>query len=134
MKKDYKSYVAIASIWYRRYMECSDLIGYDDLFTKAVWKFYWSLLDVDEDDKAIKTKVDKYLNDEWRPSLHIAIADSMKQDHISPNDKTNYRLYYRLNENDLIKYLFTKIIQTIQDSGIGFQINPEMQDFLISQD
>jgi len=128
MKREH-SYVAISAIWYERFLECSRTFGTDE-FVKSVWRFYHSLLNLDADDLAIYTKVTSYLNEVWNPNF----AEVVKENTRFLNDISSIEHERDMIEAQLISELYHFIIQTIQDSGIGWTTREEMQKFNISQE
>ena len=129
VKTHEQNFIAVACIWYERYLECSRMYG-TRMFTKAVWSFYHSLLDIDHDERAIKTKVTKYLNDEWLPLVKDNASAMKLKDKVHGNDVESHKSYNRIAEDRMAVYLYEHIIQTIQDSGIGWPTNEEITTYL----
>ena len=127
MKKD-RGFVAISAIWYERYLECSRTCMTSD-FPDSVWRFYHSLLNLDDEDLAIKTKVDNYVKDVWQPRINSVVKNNTQY----TTDSDTIRLERRIIEAQYIHEVFDFIIQTIQDSGVGWMINEEMQQYMINQ-
>jgi len=125
---DKKSFVAVSAIWYERYLECSRVQG-TEAFTKSVWRFYHSLLNLGEDKLAIRDKVKEYCNKTWRPTLKLKSELECKQSNISPYNVASRDVTYGQVENEIIIDLFEFIIQTIQDSGCGWPTPKEMETF-----
>lgn len=119
-----KSFIAISAIWYERFLECSRTYG-TEYFVGSVWKFYHSLLNIGDDELAIKDVVRKYHNEVWKPKLQEVSNLECEQNNISINDSGSRDVIYQQNEKEMIVDLFEYIIQTIQDSGVGFQIIPK---------
>lgn len=118
MKKD-KSNVAVNVIWFERFVECSRSQGTPN-FVDSVWRFYWSLIDLGKNELAIKSKVDTYINNEWRPELFKKYEKELSNQQ-SDTDAIK-RFIYSSVEQDRIPYLFNFIIQTIQDSDLGWTL------------
>ena len=124
MKTD-KSNIAISAIWYERFLECSRTYGTTE-FINSVWRFYHSLLDIDNETKNIYTQVKNYLENNWRPKI-----TKIAQTRIEPYaDQSSIEHEIELIEREYIVEIFHFIIQTIQDSGIGWY-NPEEAKLLI---
>jgi len=117
MKKD-SGFIAVSAIWYERFLECSRTCMTSE-FVNSVWRFYHSLINLDsENDKlAIKDMVRNYVENVWRPKINKIIEDNTHY----TNDSDVIRLESRLVESQYIHEVFDFIIQTIQDSGIGWQ-------------
>lgn len=109
-------YVGVTSIWHERYLECSRTCM-TSMFYDSVMRFYKSLLDLDNNDKAIWTKVNKYYEEEWSPMVKKIIIDNTR----NIVDESAKDGEYRIEAPKHIDKLYRKIIQTIQDSGVGFQ-------------
>jgi len=118
MKKD-RSYVAISAIWYERFLECSRTYGTTE-FPNSVRRFYNSLLNLDDGDCAIKTKVRKYIDDTWLPRVEQRVNDKT----VNTSDQSIIKLEEAMVESELIAEVFSFIIQTIQDSGVGWSVYP----------
>jgi hypothetical protein len=118
MKKD-KSNVAVNVIWFERFVECSRSQGTPN-FVDSVWRFYWSLIDLGEGDFAIKKKVDEYLNDIWFPRVNKLIKTNL-ENATSESDAIKKDIKDSVNL-DQIGYLFNFIIQTIQNSDLGWKL------------
>lgn len=74
------------------------------------------------------------MENKWRPRLHSETVIKLQKDHISPTDITNIDLYSKETEEDLIVELFEFIIQTIQDSGVGWPTREEITQYMITQE
>ena len=128
MKRDIR-YVAISEIWTRRFCDCSDANMTPD-FPNSVWRFYHSLLNLDEGKLAIKDKVKKYVETEWYPKINNIVSRNT----IETNDSDTIALERRLTEAQYIHELFSFIIQTIQDSGIGWQSPSSGKGYYVGAD
>ena len=121
----HKENIAVSYVWLRRFVECSDLIGTEGA-TSAVWRFYDSLIDIGEDKLAIKTIVTDFINNVWRPKVndyileHIEACEGLEELEIRLKNEAE-KLHIRL--------LFNFIIQTIQDSGIGWPTIEDEENF-----
>ena len=118
-----KHFIAVSAIWFERFLECSRSQG-SSFFSKSVWRFYHSLLNLGEDKLAIKNLVKDYIDTVWYPELMIVVSDDCSRSNVSTDmdyDMSNRKLIYDLNEQIHVVKLFEFIIQTIQDSGIGWQ-------------
>jgi hypothetical protein len=133
MKTKNTSFVAISAIWYERYLECSRTLR-TSVFVDSVWRFYHSLLNIGSGDLAIKDKVSEYYKDIWQPKLLDKYNEEVRVNNISSSDVSSKNIIYSEIEKDMAVELFTKIIQIIQDSGIGFQIRDEAYSYLLSQE
>lgn len=115
MKQHDKGFVAISAIWYERFLECSRTCRTSE-FPNSVWRFYHSLINLDDKELAIKNIVTDYINDKWQPKINNIV----EQNTINTTDDSSIDVEYRLVESHLITELFEFIIQTIQDSGVGW--------------
>lgn len=127
--KPERGFVAISAIWYERYLECSRTCMTNE-FPKSVWRFYYSLLNLDDEEKAIKNKAKEYIETIWQPKIDNIVEVNTRD----TSDPDTVALERRLTEAHLIHELFEFIIQTIQDSGIGWTITDNMQQFMITQE
>jgi len=128
MKKEH-SYVAISAIWYERFLECSRTYGTVE-FVKSVWRFYHSLLNLNNEDLAIFSKVKTYIDEVWTPTLNTMVFEASE----SLNDTSSIEHEREMIEAQTVSDVFHFIIQTIQDSGIGWFTSEEMQSYQISQE
>jgi len=124
-----KQYLAISAIWYERFLECSRTQGTQE-FPQSVWRFYHSLLDLDTEELAIKTKVKEYKENIWEPKIKELVEYATR----FTNDIDVYDFEYRQITAQHIHELFSFIIQTIQDTGIGWHTTDEVQSFSITQE
>jgi len=131
MMTDKKAFVAVSAIWFERFLECSRVQG-TELFPKSVWRFYHSLLNLGENELAIKDIIKDYYNSTWKPKLELAAEMECKRERISINNTSSRSVIYQENEAELIIELFEFITQTIQDSGVGWPTKEEMQTFTYS--
>ena len=113
-----KQYLAISAIWYERFLECSRTYGTIE-FPQSVWRFYYSLLDLDKEELAIKKKVTKYVEEIWEPS----IIKKTRETNPHNNDPGIYDFDKQQIIAQHIHEIFSYIIQTIQDTGIGWHIS-----------
>jgi len=125
MRENRNQNVAISIVWYRRFCETSDCIGTEHE-SDAVWKFYHSLLNLGEGKLAIKDIVQEYIRNTWRPKVVSFYEDTIGVNRGVPELELTYS---RDAENRYIKELFSFIIQTIQDSGVGFPTVNEITKF-----
>ena len=130
--KEKKHNVAVAVIWFQRYKECSDTQG-TPRFTSSVWRFYHSLLNLG-DELPVKTKVSEYIKNIWKPNVDQIVQRRLTLDNISTNDDNNISLYTDEVINERIVELFEYIIQTIQDSGVGWPTHEEITSYMITQE
>jgi serine protease inhibitor len=130
MKKD-SGFVAVSAIWYERFLECSRTCMTSE-FVNSVWRFYRSLINLDsENDKlAIKDMVKNYVENVWQPKINKVIEDNTHY----TNDGDVIRLESRLVESQYIHEVFDFIIQTIQDSGIGWNVSSDAYHYMLSQE
>ena len=124
-----KQYLAISAIWYERFLECSRTQGTQE-FPQSVWRFYHSLLNLDVDELEIKKKVEEYVENTWEPNIKEQVDYSTRY----TNDIDVYDFEYRQITAQHIHELFSFIIQTIQDTGIGWHTTDNMQNFNITQE
>lgn len=129
MRPNDKQYVAISAIWYERFLECSRTQGTDE-FPNSVMRFYYSLLNINDEDLAIQTKVKEYMENVWEPSIKKKIEAVTSY----TNDMDTISVDSRYIIADNIHLVFTFIIQTIQDSGIGWHTTDATQSFNITQE
>lgn len=129
MKYQNKSFVAISAIWYERFLECSRTYGTGE-FSSSVWRFYHSLLDLDNDELNIKSKVKGFIEDEWRPM----VADVVRSNTYMTSDPGVIDTERDIAESQYIDQVFDFIIQAIQDSGIGWTTQDNVQNFNITQE
>ena len=113
-----KQNVAISVIWTRRYIECSDTQGTIE-FPASVWRFYHSLLNINDGDLAIKDKVKDYKETVWEPKT----IQLVRQQTQFTNDPDTIDFEHKQIIAQYIHELFSFIIQTIQNSGVGWTIN-----------
>jgi len=131
-----KQFIAISAVWFERFLECSRTHGTKE-FPHSVWRFYHSLLNLGEEELAIKNLVGNYYTDIWYPNFIETIEADCERSNVSMDmdyDMSNRKLIYDGNEQIQIVHLFEFIIQTIQDSGVGWPTQEEMQHFLIQQE
>ena len=124
-----KQYLAISAIWYERFLECSRTYGTIE-FPQSVWRFYYSLLDLDKEELAIKKKVTKYVEEIWEPS----IIKKTREANPHNNDPGIYDFDKQQIIAQHIHEIFSYIIQTIQDTGIGWHTTDNIESFNIKQE
>ena len=124
--------VAVAAIWYERFLECSRTYGMP-YFTSSVWRFYHSLLNIGEKEKAIKDIVKKYIEDTWYPAFSQRYDNEIVKLHASKNPNIQKKIRQLVTDEKIID-LFEFMIQTIQDSGVGWPTIDEMQSYTINQE
>ena len=129
LKKE--AHVAVAAVWFERFLECSRTQGTSE-FPSSVWRFYHSLVDLGKDELAIKTTLEKYLEDEWNPE-YDAMYNEMMDNETSDTRGVKEDVKNRV-EKVLILRLFNKIAQTIQNSGVGWPTKDEMQSYHLKQE
>jgi len=117
MKKYEKQNIAISAIWYERYLECSRTYM-TPVFHDSVMRFYLSLLDIDDNDKAVWTKVNKYYKDVWLPKVKHQVEINTGDTY----DEGIIQEEYKIVRSQFVDELFRFIIQTIQDSGVGWEL------------
>ena len=126
---DKKNYVAISAIWYERFLECSRTQGTIE-FPASVWRFYHSLLNLNKDDLAILNKVKNYKETVWEPKT----IQLVRQQTQFTNDPDTIDFEHKQIIAQYIHELFSFIIQTIQDTGIGWHTTDDIQSFNITQE
>jgi hypothetical protein len=114
--KTEKRNVAIAELWTKHYELCSFTNGTDE-FVRNVYNFYDCLIDLDDDKKAIATKVKRYYDTVYEPELNSLIDSAIAY----TSDLSSQEEERQIVTKNHIRKLFRFIIQTIQDSGIGWQ-------------
>lgn len=115
--KDKHGFIAISAIWYERFLECSRTYGTSE-YPHSVWRFYHSLLNLGTDKLAIKTIIQNYVENEWEPmTLYLLIKQTR---YTTDSDVINHNR--KQIELQHIHLVFDHIVQTIQDSGIGWTI------------
>lgn len=127
--KRFQDYVAISAIWYERFLECSRTNRTSE-FVDSVYRFYNSLLDLDDKDLAIKKKVDGYYKDSYIPVVDGEVKQRTR--YVMDNDAVEAER--SIVEREHINKLFHFIIQTIQDSGIGWGTSEYYDRYHLSQD
>ena len=131
MKKD-SGFVAFAAVWYERYLECSRTYMTSE-FVNSVWRFYRSVqvnLDKDVEKLCLKDIVNNFRFNVWQPKIDKAIEENTHY----TNDGDVIRLESRLIEAQYIHEIFDFILQTIQDSGIGLNVNTDAYHYMLSQE
>lgn len=126
MKMDKHGFIAISAIWYERFLECSRTYGTSE-YPYSVWRFYHSLLNLGEDKLAIKDITTKYI-EEW---TYIQKCLLEKQTEYT-TDPDNINFQRKQLEHQNIYQVFDHIVQTIQDSGIGWTISIRGEGYDIS--
>ena len=124
-----KQNVAVSAIWYERFLECSRTFGTNE-FPNSVMRFYHSLLDLNDDDLAILKRVTEWKKKTWEPKIEEMVNQVRQQ----TNDIDTIDFERKQIIKDHIHELFTFIIQTIQDSGIGWHTSDSIQSFNITQE
>lgn len=115
MKKEFHN-VAIAEIWTKHFELCS-FTNRTSGFERNVFNFYDSLIDLDDNGKAIASKVKKYYVEEYVPRLNKLIEAQTGY----TTDESTIKEDSDIIRMDFVRNLFKKIVQTIQDSGIAWQ-------------
>jgi len=126
--KQNNNYLAVSAIWYERFLECSRTHGTNQ-FPSSVQRFYVSLLDLDKEDLAIKTKVKNYKENTWQERVNYIVQKNTEL----TTDPGTIESERELVEAGMSDELFEFIIQTIQDSGIGWPTQEDMKQYTISQ-
>ena len=129
MKQDKKGFIAISAIWYERFLECSRTYGTGE-YPSSVWRFYHSLLNLGKDELMIKNIIQDYVENEWEPITRYLLVKQTR--YTTDSDVINHNK--KQIEAQHIHLVFDMIVQTIQDSGIGWTINEEMQKYMISHE
>jgi len=124
-----KNFVAISAIWYERFLECSRTYGTGE-FNSSVWRFYHSLLNLDDEELNIKSKVKAFIEEEWRPMVREIVRNNTYM----TSDPGVIDTERNIAESQYIDQVFDFIIQTIQDSGIGWATQDNIQNFTIKQE
>ena len=119
-----KQNIAISLVWYERYIDCSRSYKTTQ-FYNDVERFYNSLLDIDHDKRAIRSMVTKYIDDEWSPSIRAEIVERT-----AGYDESSKAAISKLVVDNKAEDLFHFIIQAIQDSGIGWPNQDQIDSYL----
>jgi len=127
MKNDNR-FVNISAIWYERFLECSRTYGTSE-FKNSVWRFYHSLLNL-SDELRIYDDVTEYIEEVWTPALQ----DIIKKNTSSFADDSSIEYEIELIEQIHIVDVFHFIIQTIQNSNIGWSTQNDVIQYNIRQD
>jgi len=133
-KKD--QHIAVLAVWYERYLECSRTFG-TNMFPTSVWRFYHSLLNLGEEKLEIKKIVKDYIETQWRPKLidlYEAECKKRRIDFKLPSHAGSRKTIYNENEKQIIVEIFEFMIQTIQNSGIGWGTKEDLSQYFISQE
>ena len=128
MRKD-RNNIVISAIWYERFLECSRTFGTGE-FPSSVMRFYNSLLDIDDDELAIFSKVKEYKE----TVFDVLIERIVLENTFNTNDVNTIETERMSAVRDNIHLLFRMIIQTIQDSGIGWSTGMDIKTYSISQE
>lgn len=128
MKKE-SSNLAIVETWTMHYIKCSFTNRTPD-FVNNVLNFYDALLDLDEDKKAIATKVNNYYENTYLPELKKEIEEQTYH----TTDESTIESHRTQIENGYIRKLFKFIIQTIQKSGVGWQLRGSGKGYYVGAD
>jgi hypothetical protein len=125
---DKKQHLLVSAIWYERFLECTRTHGTSE-FPKSVMRFYISLINLDHDELNILDKVREY-----KKNWDQQIVEKVKQATQYTNDSGSIDFERQQIVSENIHELFTFIIQTIQDSGIGWSTQDNYQSFDIKQE
>lgn len=117
--KDKKGNIPIHFVWFERIRECSASQGTSN-FVDSVWRLYWILIDLGEDNLAIQSKVEEYIKNEWKPEFKNQYDKELSNQQ-SDTDAIK-RFIYSSVEQDRIPYLFRFIVQTIQNAKLGWTL------------
>lgn len=128
-----KSFIAISAIWYERFLECSRTDGTDE-FVNSVYRYKNSLVDLGDDNLAIKKIVQDFYDKTWMPRFVKEVERVCHSENISKNDSSSITVIQKEIEKDFIVDLYMFINQTIQDSGIGWQMQDSTFSYLLSQE
>lgn len=120
--RDKPRFIQVSAIWYERFLECSRTQG-TPIFPSSVWRFYHSLLDLGKKELAIQSIVADYYFKEWLPELRNKVNERMEKE-ISDSAGILKGIEIEEEANTIVN-LFDFIKQTIQDSGIGWQIGDD---------
>ena len=127
--KDKHGFIAISAIWYERFLECSRTYGTGE-YPSSVWRFYHSLLNLGKDELAIKDIIQDYVENDWEPRIKYILTKTTQY----TTDPGVINFNQKTLEAQYIHEIFDMIVQTIQDSGIGWTITEQMQQFMITQE
>jgi len=112
-----RDHLAISKLWYQCYAMCLEVYG-TEMFPNAVMRFKTALIDL-KDGAKVKSKVDGYYKNTWMPRVKKQI-DAYTRENYMQLDSAFTRFYRDHVINNEMPNLFMFIIQTIEDSGIGF--------------
>lgn len=126
---DKKKYLPILNIWYERYLECSRTQGTEE-FPSSVMRFYYSLMNLGPEKLAVKDLCKKYLNESWQPHVEKIIDErwNKEKDACTSPAATMSVIKNDSIEEEIVK-LYEFIIQTIQDSGIGWHSSEQYMEY-----
>lgn len=112
-----KQYLAISAIWYERYLEGTRTYKTSE-FPDSVDRFCISLVDLDCDNEelAIDSKVNKFIKEDWEPRIYEMVNRITR--HTSDPGVIDFERQQIIAQHK--DEVFKFIIQTIQDSGIGW--------------
>jgi len=127
MKQDNR-YINISAVWFERYVECSRTYGTSE-FKNSVWRFYISLMNLNDELK-IYDQVTNYIKNVWRPKIDNIIEKNTKM----LADESSIEHEIELVEQSHMVDIFHFIIQTIQDSNIGWSTQEDFMKYDIKQD
>lgn len=126
---DKKSNIAVAAIWYERFLECSRTYSTSE-YPNSVWRFYHSLLNLGEGKLSVKDIIQDYVEKEWEPKKNYLLAKLTQ--YTTDSDVINFNA--KTLEAQYVHEVFDRIVQTIQDGGIGWPTAEEMKTFSYSLD
>jgi hypothetical protein len=129
MKKYSDSNVAIVEAWTACYIKCIFSNRYSSYVTN-VKNWHEALIDLDDDKKAIRSKVDKYYYEVYLPEMNKIIA---KQAAFTEDVDTINSIANEV-EREYIRNLCHFIAQTIQDSGLGWKTPGSGKGYYVGAD
>jgi len=120
--KNRQQYIAISQLWTKAYFNCMEAQAFNPpIFAEVVESFYDSLLDLGPDKLQIRTIVETYYNTELMPFYDLLVSEEINNNWA--NTRGNLDRIKRDKKKLLMPLLYKKIIQTIQDSGIGWELS-----------
>ena len=133
-KKDYMALQNAWNICVMKYLATS----YDDERLKIVDDFRDALIDIKPEDpenkKNLRTTYENWEKDIWIPACKKELNNWVKVNSFEAGDTTNLYTHYEFIKRSNNYKRFRKIMQVIQDSGIGLGQGSSFDEFFVSQE
>ncbi len=120
MPKSKKDYIALQNLWYECAIAYLHSINYPELRVRIIDDWVNSLVNIEEDgEKAIKKNYKEWEEKEWYPMCQLKLMEWIDNNPFEAKvDKNKDNEFYFIQQD--FNYLrYEKIMQVIQDSGIG---------------